>query len=110
MKQYVIDELRHNDLEKIKNYFKANSKLSSIDVIYWVFLPDDILTDLQKGHVECQSYYFAVNIEKNYLSCELLVRSEKVMRCSCIGYATKQQYDWIIEYLDLILLKLNISV
>lgn len=110
MKQYVIDELRHNDFEKIKNYFKINSEQSNLNVIYWIFLPDDILTKNQKKHVQCQPYYFAVNIEKDYLSCELLVRSEKVMRCSCIRYATKKQHDWIIEYIDLILLKLNISV
>jgi hypothetical protein len=38
------------------------------------------------------------------------VRAEQSIRCNCICYASKEQRDGLIEYIDAILEKLEISV
>jgi hypothetical protein len=89
MKQYVIDELRPADYEKILAYLDKNLDASGIDGIYWIPLGRDILSNVQAEHTECQPFYFAVNLEQTVMACELLVRSKNTIRCNCIGYATE---------------------
>jgi hypothetical protein len=109
MKQYVIDELRPADYEKIKSYMDENFESSDLDGIYWVSMDQNMLSDVQAEHVECQPFHFAIDLEPNLLACELLVRSENRMRCSCIGYATDEQRDWILRFVDTIFERLEIK-
>ena len=50
------------------------------------------------------------DLQEDRIACELLVRAEQVIRCSCIGYATAAQRNWLIDCIDAILEKLDISV
>ncbi|RZB30355.1 MAG: hypothetical protein SRB1_02635 [Desulfobacteraceae bacterium Eth-SRB1] len=109
MKQYVIDELRPADYKKIKAYLDENFDSSSMDGLYWILLDQEMLTDIQVEHTECQPFYFAIDIEPKLVSCELLVRSKNIIRCSCIGYATELQRNWIIQVIDSIFEKLEIK-
>ncbi len=109
MKQYIIDDLRLGEYEKIKTYLDENVGSSKIDGIYWIQLDENILTDIQSEHKECQPFYFALDIEPNAISCELLVRSRSIIRCNCISYATEFQRNWIIQFVDSILEKLEIT-
>ena len=108
MKQYIIDELRLGEYEKIKTYLNENVDHSKMDGIYWIELDKNILTDIQAEHKECQPFYFAININPASVSCELLVRSRNIIRCNCISYATEAQRNWIIRFIDSILTKLEI--
>jgi hypothetical protein len=108
MKQYVIDELRYQDYEKIESFFDKSFGKSGMDGIYWVPIDPEMLTDMQATHLTCQPYYFALDLEPDRLSCELLVRSRHRIRCDCIGYADKRQRNWIIDTLDGVLEKLEI--
>ena len=110
MKQYVIDQLRPEDYEKIKSYFDENFDSSGVEGIYWVPVDQEMLTQEQARHKDCQPFYFAVDLEPNLLSCELLVRTRKKVRCSCIGYADERQRNWIIALADAVLERLDISV
>jgi hypothetical protein len=110
MKQYVIDELRSKDFEKIKNYFDKHFAASEIDEIYWIHLDQEILTETQISHSECKPFYFAVELEPGKISCELLVRAGSKIRCNCINYATETQRGWLIRLIDSILEKLEINV
>jgi len=110
MKQYVIDELRFKDFEKIKNYFDNHFTASEMDGIYWMHLDQEILTETQILHSECKPFYFAVELEPERISCELLVRAGSKIRCNCINYATETQRNWFIRLIDSILEKLEISV
>ncbi len=109
MKQYVIDELRPADYEKIRAYLDENLDASSVDGIYWIPLDQDILSNVQAEHIECQPFYFAINLEPTVMACELLVRSKNTIRCNCIGYATEKQRNWFILVVDAIFEKLEIK-
>ncbi len=110
MKQYVIDELRFKDYEKIKDYFDKHFGATEIGGIYSVHLDQEILTETQISHSECKPFYFAIELEPEKISCEFLVRTENKIRCSCIKYATETQRNWFIRLIDSILGKLEISV
>ena len=108
MKQYVIDELRPGDYFKIKQYLNASYGSVEVDGIYWVPLPADALTEIQHEHADCQPFYFAIDLQKERLVLELLVRTKNRIRCTCIGYASRQQRIWIMEVVDAIFEKLGI--
>ena len=110
MKQYLIDELRLEDHEKIKAYLDENIKTSPMDGLYWISLDKDLMTGIHASHQDCGPHYFALELNEERLACELLVRAEKSNRCNCICYASKEQRDWLIDYIDAILEKLEISV
>ncbi len=103
MKQYVIDELRLDDYGIIKQYFDEYSKPGSIEGVYWLTIPDGILTETQSSHTDCQPYYFALELDEQSLSCGLLVRTASSIRCHCINYATLDQRNWLIDTIDSIL-------
>jgi hypothetical protein len=109
MKQYVIDQLRPTDFEAVKAYLDENFESSDVGGIYWIPLEEDILTDVQAEHTECRPFYFAVDLEQNYMSSEFLVRTKNTMRCTCMGYATEKQRNWIIRFADALFDKLEIT-
>lgn len=110
MKQYVIDEFRLEDYEKVKGYFDENCKAAGLSGVYWMTVPDDILTDLQRSHTSCQPYYIGIELEEDKLSCGLLIRSSKNIRCHCIGYATVEQRNWVIDSLDSMMESIGIII
>jgi hypothetical protein len=110
MKQYLIDELRLEDHEKIKAYLDEHIKTSPMAGLYWILLEKDLLTGIQAAHPDCGPHYFALELHEDRLACELLVRAEQSIRCNCICYASKEQRDGLIEYIDAILEKLEISI
>jgi hypothetical protein len=82
MKQYVVDQLRYVDYEKIKDYLDHRFATASIGGVYWV--PIDLGL--------------------------LLVRTQNRIRCECIAYATDEQRNWLIRLVDDMLAQLGISV
>ena len=108
MKQYVIDELRYQDYEKIKTYLDESFGESDLEGIYWLPLDPEILTEVQAAHTTCQPYYFVIDLAPERLSCELLMRTRSRIRCDCISYANERQRNWIIKALDAVLEKLEI--
>ena len=110
MKQYVIDELRPKDNEEIKVYMEENYSASDMDGIYWIPLEQDILTKIQKEHTDCQPLYFSVDLGPNLIAFEMLIRTQKKMRCSCMGYATEKQRNWLIGLADSIFDQLGIKI
>jgi len=110
MKLYLIDELRSEDLKKIKRYLNDSFGNPVLGNIYWVELDRDILTPVQKTHVNCSPHVFALDLGKDYLSCEFLVRIKKNIKCECMAYATPRQRDWLINKIDLILDELGIVI
>ena len=110
MKQYVIDELRYNDYEKVKLYLDENLGASEISGIYWLPVDKEMLTFEQAAHTECLPLFFVIDLKPDLISCELLVRTKKRIKCSCIDYATEKQRNWLIQYTDDMLKQLEISV
>ena len=108
MRQYVIDELRLHDHKKIKSYFDKKYGHSGIDGLYHVPVKKEILSLAQTEHVDCQPFIFSIQLDENRLSCELLVRTQKKMRCDCMGYANKEQFKWIVSLIDSIFIELGV--
>ncbi len=102
MRQYIIDELRIEDYEKIKAYLEKHFDVSQIPGVYWIPIDPNYLTDIQASHIDCQPFYFAVDLEPDHISCELLVRTKKKIKCECIEYADIEQRNWIIQIIDTI--------
>jgi hypothetical protein len=109
MKQYVIDELRPDDYTKLKDYLEKQFGPSTVNGIYWIPLDPDLFSDVQVEHAECQPFFFAIDLEPNLMSCELLIRTRNKIRCNCIHYATEKQRNWIIRFSDAIFEKLMIK-
>jgi hypothetical protein len=109
MKQYVIDELRPADYRTLKSYLDDIHGPAAMDGVYWIKVEADLLTEIQAAHQECRPYYFALELENSRLSCEFLVRSKNRMRCDCIHYATRNQRDWLIDFVDKIFERLEIK-
>ncbi len=110
MKQYQIDGLRLTDYQKLKTYLDEYLELSPLDGIYWLELDPELLTPIQKKHEGCHPQVIAMALEETVLSCELLVRVKKKIKCDCMDYATRKQRDWIIDQTDAIFEKLNICI
>lgn len=110
MKQYVIDQLRETDYNKILEYLRKNADESEFEDLFWINLPAELYSDTQMNHDRCRPFRFAVNLSLNQVDFELLVRSRQVLRCSCIGYADKRQRDYIMDYADRMLEELRIKI
>jgi len=110
MKQYLIDGLRLTDYQKLKAYLDKYLESSPLGGIYWLELDRELLTPIQKNHEGCHPHVLAVILEATYLSCEFLVRIKKNIKCDCMGYATREQRDWIIDQADAIIEKLGICI
>lgn len=100
MKQYVIDELRPEDFEKLKTWLDEHLERSPLGDLYWLPLEDSLLSTVQRDHAECGPHVFALELGPRRLSCELLVRTRKRVTCSCIGYASDRQFLWLVRRMD----------
>lgn len=110
MKQYVIDGLTLKDYTELKAYLDKHLDCALLGGIYWLELDPDVLTPVQASHTGCGPHIFALMLEESYLSCELLVRIKTNIKCDCMGYATKEQRDWLVEWTDALLERLSITV
>ena len=108
MKQYVIDQLRENDFLQLEDYLNNNGEAGELQGIYWITLPESFLERTQLDHSDCQPFYFAVNLDPNSISFELLIRTRSRLRCGCIQYASKKQRDYILAYADGLFEKLSL--
>ena len=108
MKQYVIDEIRPADYEKVKAYLDQTFGDAGIGGLYWLPLEDALYSEVQRTHTGCAPFYLALELERDRLCGELLVRTRHRVRCDCIQYADQRQRDWLIHTIDAIFEKLEI--
>jgi len=110
MKQYVVDQLRYPDYEKIKGCLDQRFGPAFMGAVYWVPLASGQLTATQAAHRECQPFFAAIELQEERLSLELLIRTRQRVRCACITYATEEQRNALIRMVDDMLAALEISV
>ncbi len=108
MKQYVLDQLREGDFLKLEDYLNDNAEPGDLPGIYWVTIPEPLYEKLQHEHSDCQPFYFAINLSRQAISFELLIRTRKRLRCGCIHYASPKQRDYVLTYADGLFEKLQI--
>lgn len=101
MRQYVIDELRQSEIDRIRTYLAKHCQMSDLNDCYWLLLPEDTLSPVQNEHLaSCGPFAVGVLIEKERLVIEFLVRSRKKIRCNCIAFANSKQREFILAFVD----------
>ena len=100
MRQYRIDQLSREERANIESYLKRTLQPGPMEGIYWIEVPQDLLGAEQREHQECGPFYFAVELEEEAVSFEMLVRSQTNLHCSCIAYATSAQRDFVLRLAD----------
>jgi hypothetical protein len=109
MRAYLIDEISPSDMKKISLFLKQNSSQSSLDAIFWVAIPEDLLKGIQFKHQTCRPHVFAIEMGDTWLKAELFVRSLKTMRCDCQSYSSPQQREFILNFVHHMIDTLNIN-
>ncbi len=110
MKQYVVDQLRLADERRVREFLERRYGPPELGAIFWVPLGEELLSPLQSAHRDCRPHCAALELEAGRLSLELLIRSRRRLRCSCIAYASRAQREWLIAQVDAMLEELTISV
>ncbi|RLB11444.1 MAG: hypothetical protein DRG27_01195 [Deltaproteobacteria bacterium] len=98
MRSYFIDEISKKDMQKIEEFLKNNAISSPIEGLFWIQIPEQLLTKEQAEHKECAPHICALELGRDWIKLELFVRSAKSLRCTCCGYCTEEQRDFIISY------------
>jgi hypothetical protein len=98
MRAYLIDELSSSGMEKIAGFLKKNAIKSNMDKIFWIRIPEGLLSETQLRHPECQPHVFAAELGPGWIKLEFFVRSSKKMQCTCQGYCTSKQVNYITEF------------
>jgi hypothetical protein len=108
MRQYVVDQLRPGDYEALKEHLDAAFPGSGVDGLYWIPLDPSFLDPVQLAHTDCQPFYFALELERNRLSAELLIRTLGQVKCDCMRYADQRQIPGILAWVDALCGKLDV--
>jgi len=109
MRAYLIDEITPSDMEKITLFLKENSFQSSMEAIFWVEIPEDLLKGIQFEHKNCRPHVFAMEKGDDWVKAEFFVRSLKSMTCDCQNYCTPQQREFILNFVHHMIDTLNIK-
>ncbi len=110
MRQYLVDELRKEEVERIRERLSEGLEESDIKGLFWLRMPDDILGPVQHQHSSCGPHCTAVELGDGWLKFELLVRARGRIRCECVGYATEQQRRFVLRFADNLLEECGIVV
>ena len=100
MRSYMIDEISKPDMEKIDAHLSRHAMKSGLEKIFWVKIPEDILSPVQFQHKDCQPHVFAVELGTDWIKLEFFVRTLKGFRCQCSSYSSSSQRDFICNYAD----------
>jgi len=109
MRTYLIDEISSSHMEDIIDFLKKNAIKSNLDQIFWVRLPEDLLSKTQFQHPSCKPHVFSVELGRDWIKLELFVRTLESMQCTCPGYCTPQQREFVINFADGMIERLGIT-
>ncbi|PID72103.1 MAG: hypothetical protein CSB34_03350 [Desulfobulbus propionicus] len=100
MRYFMIDELSFLERDNLESYLKRTLKPGSLEGVFFLEVPPDLLGEAQIGHEECGPFYFSTILENDAVKFELLVRSASNMHCSCIAQATPEQRAFVLDFAD----------
>ncbi|PHR28478.1 MAG: hypothetical protein COA36_06275 [Desulfotalea sp.] len=100
MRQIVIDELSPMELDNIDSYLKRTLKQGPMVGLYWLGIPTDLLAEAQQGHEEHGPFCLAVEVSHSGVKFELLVRSQTNLHCTCIAHASPIQRQFVLDFMD----------
>ncbi|WP_027722724.1 hypothetical protein [Maridesulfovibrio zosterae] len=101
MRNYLLEDIYEEDLAKIVDALKELELAGPIEDIFYLPLPKNLLQDVQKEHLpECGPYFMALEVMEGSIKIELLVRAQSKIRCECVSYATPEQRNHMLDYID----------
>lgn len=104
MRSLLFDELRQDDLEKVRAHLQETLIPSRLPDVFWLELPPDLLSPLQQEHgSSCGPHRVAVVLEEESVRLELLVRAQESLRCACTDYASMAQREFFLKFMDSLL-------
>lgn len=110
MRSYTINEIKSEDIRRLKDYLAQQGHSAPIEDIYWFEVPAELLSETQQEHAgECGPYVFPLETGDTWIMLELLIRPRNAMHCNCIGYAAEEQRSHVIRRLEAILEELRIA-
>ena len=110
MRSYYIDDIFDHDQTRLRDYLASQGWADVLDGLYWLELPPDILSAEQLAHaMECGPHACALECQDNWVRMELLIRSRRKLRCSCVAYADDCQRGYMMDRLDAIFSTLGIK-
>ncbi len=109
MRSYLVDEISPSQKEKIKAYLIEHALSSDLNEIFWVKLPDDLLTEAQSKHRDCHPYVFAIELGRDWIKAECLIRSLNNMKCEAQAYCDPRQWVFITKFVHGIIKDLGIQ-
>ncbi len=109
MRMYTIEQLTEADTEGLRTYLDDMDLRSSIEDVYWLPVPESLLTPIQSEHREkCGPYCMALEVENQAVRLELLIRGLGCISCRCLSFASVDLRNLMIAYLEDILSELKI--
>ncbi|MFH0810294.1 MAG: hypothetical protein V2A77_07495 [Pseudomonadota bacterium] len=109
MRQYVLDEIRPEDISRVRQWVAERAELSGVEDLYWMNFQTDLLSQTQFQHQECQPHAFAIELGETSVKFEFLVRSRHNYRCRvCQIYATPPQRQFILDFADRLIADLQL--
>jgi hypothetical protein len=111
MRCYLIEDFYPEHIARIVAALKDKGYAGSLEGVFYLPMPERLLTEEQRAHaVECGPHFCALEVDEESLKLELLVRAANKLRCACVMYATAEQREYIIDFLDSFIRELDISV
>jgi hypothetical protein len=98
MRQYLIDEIPRAGMEAVSSYLKEKTVSSGMEEIFWLEIPEGLLSPIQETHKTCGPHYLAIETGKDFVKFEFLVRCRKRLRCECVQYVTPRQESFLMEF------------
>ncbi len=109
MRQLLIDEIPRRQMEEIEVYLKEKTVSSAMERIFWLEIPERLLSPVQEGHKTCGPHYLAIETGKDFIKLEFLVRCRERLRCDCVQYATPRQETYLMDFAQALIQALDLK-
>ncbi|MDR2200152.1 MAG: hypothetical protein LBR53_12030 [Deltaproteobacteria bacterium] len=109
MRVITLDELTPDEINKLRDYIEKIAVSSSLEDLYWYYLPYEILSEKQKQlNSEKGPYKISIEIARNYIKFELVVRADMIHNEGG-GIVTINQLIHIYQLIDKMADDLNLT-
>jgi hypothetical protein len=109
MRQLLIDEIPRRPMEEIEVYLKEKTVSSGMERIFWLEIPERLLSPVQEEHKTCGPHYLAIETGKDFIKLEFLVRCRERLRCDCVQYATPRQETYLMDFAQALIQALDLK-
>ena len=102
MEEEIIIPCSPTQKTELKKYLEQLEFTSSIPDLYWLPVPEEMLSKLQMEHLDsCGPYALALDTEGEEMVLETLVRAQNQLHCECIAFASEGLVQLLVVFLFL---------